>query len=253
MEICQRKLQRFLSALGALRHRPLQFLRRNQRVAATFPARTRLACRGRRASQQPDRRDGDEQRHSRRRQSRHQPASGAQRRRRQSALDRYVRQRRHVAVEHVQTATIANKKNMEQRDAQTRQKYREEHAARRPRILARQEISDADLADREFARCCNDQLAGTSLGTGDSAEGSMIGMVHEVSAASPRRLRFVAFIQRRQAHTLLTPIPRAAGIDASGPANWHVPCSVNAVNDDTNVPVISRRGGFLERTSVCAG
>ncbi len=42
-----------------------------------------------------------------------------------SALDRYVRQRRHVAVEHVQTATIANKKNMEQRDAQTRQVYRD--------------------------------------------------------------------------------------------------------------------------------
>jgi 3-(3-hydroxy-phenyl)propionate hydroxylase len=44
----------------------------------------------------------------------------------EGALDRYVRQRRHVAVEHVQTATIANKKNMEQRDPQTRQKYREE-------------------------------------------------------------------------------------------------------------------------------
>jgi 3-(3-hydroxy-phenyl)propionate hydroxylase len=43
----------------------------------------------------------------------------------EGALDRYVRQRRHVAVEHVQTATIANKKNMEQRDPQTRQKYRE--------------------------------------------------------------------------------------------------------------------------------
>ena len=44
----------------------------------------------------------------------------------EGALDRYVRQRRHVAVEHVQTATIANKKNMEQRDPATRQKYREE-------------------------------------------------------------------------------------------------------------------------------
>jgi len=42
-----------------------------------------------------------------------------------NALDRYVRQRRHVAVEHVQAATIANKKNMEQRDAQTRQNYRD--------------------------------------------------------------------------------------------------------------------------------
>jgi 3-(3-hydroxy-phenyl)propionate hydroxylase len=44
----------------------------------------------------------------------------------EGALDRYVRQRRYVAVEHVQTATIANKRNMEQRDPQTRQKYREE-------------------------------------------------------------------------------------------------------------------------------
>jgi 3-(3-hydroxy-phenyl)propionate hydroxylase len=41
------------------------------------------------------------------------------------ALDRYVRQRRHVAVEHVQTATIANKRNMEQRDPETRRAYRE--------------------------------------------------------------------------------------------------------------------------------
>ena len=44
----------------------------------------------------------------------------------EGALDRYGRQRRHVAVEHVQTATIANKKNMEQRDPETRKKYREE-------------------------------------------------------------------------------------------------------------------------------
>jgi 3-(3-hydroxy-phenyl)propionate hydroxylase len=44
----------------------------------------------------------------------------------EGALDRYLRQRRHMAVEHVQTATIANKKNMERRDPQTRQKYREE-------------------------------------------------------------------------------------------------------------------------------
>ena len=44
----------------------------------------------------------------------------------EGALDRYVRQRRHVAVEHVQSATIANKKNMEQGDPETRRKYREE-------------------------------------------------------------------------------------------------------------------------------
>ena len=44
----------------------------------------------------------------------------------EGALDRYGRQRRHVAVEHVQTATIANKKNMEQGDPATRQKYRDD-------------------------------------------------------------------------------------------------------------------------------
>jgi 3-(3-hydroxy-phenyl)propionate hydroxylase len=42
------------------------------------------------------------------------------------ALDRYVRQRRHVATEHVQTATITNKQNMEQRDPEKRQHYRDE-------------------------------------------------------------------------------------------------------------------------------
>jgi 3-(3-hydroxy-phenyl)propionate hydroxylase len=43
-----------------------------------------------------------------------------------AALDRYVRQRRHVATGHVQTATIANKQNMEQGDPIKRQRYRDE-------------------------------------------------------------------------------------------------------------------------------
>jgi len=43
-----------------------------------------------------------------------------------AALDRYARQRRHVATAHVQTATIANKQNMEQRDPVKRQRYRDE-------------------------------------------------------------------------------------------------------------------------------
>ncbi len=43
-----------------------------------------------------------------------------------AALDRYVRQRRHVATCHVQTATIANKQNMQQRDPVKRQRYRDE-------------------------------------------------------------------------------------------------------------------------------
>jgi 3-(3-hydroxy-phenyl)propionate hydroxylase len=40
-----------------------------------------------------------------------------------AALDRYARQRRHVATTHVQTATIANKQNMEQRDPHKRRQY----------------------------------------------------------------------------------------------------------------------------------
>jgi 3-(3-hydroxy-phenyl)propionate hydroxylase len=43
----------------------------------------------------------------------------------EGALDRYVRQRRHVATHHVQTATIANKQAMEQKDPARRQQYRD--------------------------------------------------------------------------------------------------------------------------------
>jgi 3-(3-hydroxy-phenyl)propionate hydroxylase len=43
-----------------------------------------------------------------------------------AALDRYVRQRRHVATAHVQATTIANKQNLEQRDPVKRQRYRDE-------------------------------------------------------------------------------------------------------------------------------
>ena len=44
----------------------------------------------------------------------------------EASLDRYARQRRHVATAHVQSATIANKENMEQRDPIKRQRYRDE-------------------------------------------------------------------------------------------------------------------------------
>ena len=66
----------------------------------------------------------------------------------EGALDRYVRQRRHVAVEHVQTATIANKRNMEQRDPETRRKYREEmqRAAEDP-VLAKKFLMRTSLID----------------------------------------------------------------------------------------------------------
>jgi 3-(3-hydroxy-phenyl)propionate hydroxylase len=66
----------------------------------------------------------------------------------EGALDRYVRQRRHVAVKHVQAATIANKANMEQRDAETRQKYREDmqRAAEDP-VLAKKFLMRTSLID----------------------------------------------------------------------------------------------------------
>jgi 3-(3-hydroxy-phenyl)propionate hydroxylase len=73
----------------------------------------------------------------------------------EGALDRYVRQRRHVADKHVQTATIANKANMEQRDPETRQKYREEmqRAAADP-ALAKKFLMRTSLIDslRDAAR-----------------------------------------------------------------------------------------------------
>lgn len=43
-----------------------------------------------------------------------------------AALDRYGRQRRHVATHHVQVATIANKTNLEQRDPVQRQAYHDD-------------------------------------------------------------------------------------------------------------------------------
>jgi 3-(3-hydroxy-phenyl)propionate hydroxylase len=64
------------------------------------------------------------------------------------ALDRYVRQRRHVAVKHVQTATIANKQAMEQRDPETRRRYREDmqRAAEDP-VLAKTFLMRTSLID----------------------------------------------------------------------------------------------------------
>jgi 3-(3-hydroxy-phenyl)propionate hydroxylase len=66
----------------------------------------------------------------------------------EGALDRYARQRRHVAVEHVQTATIANKQAMEQRDLDTRRKYREgmQRAADDP-VLAKKFLMRTSLID----------------------------------------------------------------------------------------------------------
>jgi 3-(3-hydroxy-phenyl)propionate hydroxylase len=66
----------------------------------------------------------------------------------EDALDRYVRQRRHVAVTHVQAATIANKKNMEQRDPETRRQYRDEmRRAAADAVLAKKFLMRTSLID----------------------------------------------------------------------------------------------------------
>ena len=61
-------------------------------------------------------------------------------------LDRYVRQRRHVAVAHVQAITIRNKKLMAEADPQTRRRNRDElrRAADDP-VLAREFLLRASL------------------------------------------------------------------------------------------------------------
>lgn len=66
----------------------------------------------------------------------------------EGALNLYVRQRRHVALTHVQITTIANKKTMEQRDPETRRKYREEmmRAVEDP-VLAKKFLMRTSLID----------------------------------------------------------------------------------------------------------
>ena len=73
----------------------------------------------------------------------------------EEALDRYVRQRRYVAVNHVQTITLANKRNMEQRDPEKRREYFDglRHAAEDPE-LAKKFLMRTSLIDslRDVAR-----------------------------------------------------------------------------------------------------
>jgi len=73
----------------------------------------------------------------------------------EKALDRYVRQRRYVAVNHVQTITLANKRNMEQRDPEKRREYFDglRHAAEDPE-LAKKFLMRTSLIDslRDVAR-----------------------------------------------------------------------------------------------------
>ena len=66
----------------------------------------------------------------------------------EGAFDRYVRQRRHVATSHVQTTTIANKQNMEQRDPLKRRLYGESMRRRAgDPALGRQFLMQTSLID----------------------------------------------------------------------------------------------------------
>ena len=66
----------------------------------------------------------------------------------EAVLDRYVRQRRHVATTHVQTTTIANKQNMEQRDPEKRRLYAESMRRRAADpTLARQFLMQTSLIE----------------------------------------------------------------------------------------------------------
>ena len=65
-----------------------------------------------------------------------------------ASLDRYERRRRHVATAHVQTATITNKQNMEQRDPVKRQRYRDEMRSRaKDPLLAKAFLMHTALID----------------------------------------------------------------------------------------------------------
>jgi 3-(3-hydroxy-phenyl)propionate hydroxylase len=64
------------------------------------------------------------------------------------ALDRYVRQRRHVAIDHVQRASKTNKRHMEQRDAVERRDYRDTIiGAARDKAVAKQFLMKTSLIE----------------------------------------------------------------------------------------------------------
>ncbi len=97
-----------------------------------------------RAPEQPARRDGHEQRHSRcvqrLREDRARAARAAKTS--QPLLDHYTRQRRMVAVEYVQAASIRNKKLLEERDP----------AVRRERFEELRAIASDPVQAREYLR-----------------------------------------------------------------------------------------------------
>ena len=152
----QARLQRFLPTGKPFEIVGLQSLHRASARGAEIPDRARHS-RGRlRACEQPDRRDGPEQRRSRRLQSGRQArAHLARRSGRGSLLDLYERQRRHIAVQHTQAQTIRNKKLLAEKDPAVRQNNHDElrRTAEDPK-LAREFLLRTSLIEsvREAAR-----------------------------------------------------------------------------------------------------
>ena len=120
----QERLQDFHADRRRLRRRAPQRLQRAPARRVVVPRRSHAARRRRRAHQQPARRHGHELRHPRR----VQPAPTSSRGSGSTAssedlLDLYDRQRRTVAQTYLQTQTIENKKNLENKDPAEREAF----------------------------------------------------------------------------------------------------------------------------------
>ena len=75
-----------------------------------------------------------------------------------SELDRYERQRRHVAIKHTQAQTMRNKRLLAEQDPAVRQRNNEE-LRRTAEDPARPRLPAAQLADREPARGRADRVS----------------------------------------------------------------------------------------------
>ena len=141
----------------AVRHRRQQSLHRASARGAEIPRRPRDPRRRFRPCEQPDRRHGHEQRHPRRLQSGRQAHRHRAREADDGVLDRYERQRRHVAVEHTQAQTIRNKRLLAEKDPAVRQAQPRRIAPHRGRSGSwRAQYPAAHVADRELARSRRD-------------------------------------------------------------------------------------------------
>ncbi len=115
-------------------------------------AGARVSRRRRGAPQQSARRHGHERRHPRRVQARGMLVRVRAARREERELDRYERQRRPIALEYVNTISIANKRNLETRDPGGAAALARGAVARRGRSGACARVPAQDVDDREPAK-----------------------------------------------------------------------------------------------------